>query len=241
MHSSTARMFCRFIVVSAILASASGCVHVRNGLYNFVEDAGDIVRLDVSTSWGTGMGAHVMVTKFVQLKSYSYEDVYRVGLGNRMISTSKEDRQDFWIGPVTIGDVKMRAEGTPVLQYGMTGKLLGMADNARHDRKSFMAWGAKKTWEAKMPFGAFMEWAGETSDEVGVGFHLFVVGARIGVRPLEILDFLTAPFGLDICNDNLSVKQRQAMQRAIEALEKAKKEQEKKPPEEETEEKQAEP
>jgi uncharacterized membrane protein len=222
MHSSTARMFCRFIVVSAILASASGCVHVRNGLYNFVEDAGDIVRLDVSTSWGTDMGAHVMVTKFVQLKSYSYEDLYRAGLGNRMIGAWKEERQDFWIGPMTIGDVKIKSKSTSVLHYGMLGKMHGMG-GGRGGKDAAMAWMA------------------ESADEVGVGFHLFVVGARIGVRPLEILDFLTAPFGLDICNDNLSVKQRKAMRQAMQAARKKAREEAEKKAGIEAEDKQAEP
>jgi hypothetical protein len=193
---SSWRNVCRVGTVLAMAMAASGCVNVRNGLHNMVEDAGDIVRFDVSTSFGTDMGAHVMATKFVQLKSYSYEDLYRVGHGGRILGLWREDRQDTWLGPKLWGNANVKAKGVAAL-----------------------VWGA--------PSKAMLGWPMESVDEFGVGFHAFVLGARVGVRPLELADFLVAPFGLDLCDDNRSWQMRQAMRAAKEAARK-KQEEEKK-------------
>jgi len=172
-----------------IATCGSGCVHVRNGLYNFLDDATDIVRFDVSGSFGTDMGAHVMLTKFVQVKSYSYEDLYRAGYAGRMFGLWEEERQDLWIGPEPVGNVKIKSDGV---------------------------W--MKTCSSSLP-GAMKQagtgWMMESEDEFGLGVHLFVIGARVGVRPLEILDMLTTPFGLDLRNDSTTWRQRRAMRDAM--------------------------
>ena len=71
------------ILLMALLLG--GCVHVRAGIYNVSADLVDLARFDVSGSLGTDMGAHVMITKFAQLKSYSYEDLYRIGYNLSLI------------------------------------------------------------------------------------------------------------------------------------------------------------
>lgn len=177
------------VMVALSALGASGCVHVRNSLYNTVADATDIFRADVSASFGTDMGAHVMATQLVQLKSYSYEDLYRAGIGTRCVGLWKEDRQDWWIGPWCPGGADVRAE---------------------------TAWVWAPAAPAKMRSGrhAILGWVHESPDEVGVGVHAFVLGARVGARPLEFLDFLVSPVGLDLCNDNLTWAERRAIREA---------------------------
>ena len=55
------------------------------------------------------------------------------------------------------------------------------------------------------PRAVFME----TADEFGLGFHLFVAGARAGIRPWQIVDFAFGLIGLDFAGDDLSWDQRQ--------------------------------
>ena len=42
-----------------------------------------------------------------------------------------------------------------------------------------------------------------TDDEIGVGAHLFVVGFRVGVRPMEFADMFANLAGQDLCGDNV--------------------------------------
>lgn len=176
----------RWVCISVALAS--GCAHVRNNLKNTLADAMDMLRADVSVSLGTDMGAHVMATQFAQLKSYSYEDLYRTGIGTRSIGVWDEEREDWWLGPFHSRNLHMKSKGVGVLSYDL---------------------------ESKIRSGRYyvMGVVAESVDEVGAGFHAFVLGARVGVRPLEILDFLVCPFGLDLCNDSKSLAQRQAEER----------------------------
>ena len=51
----------------------------------------------------------------------------------------------------------------------------------------------------------------ESADEIGLGAHLFFVGARVGVRPWQILDFALGFIGLDIAGDDLTWTQRQIL------------------------------
>jgi hypothetical protein len=177
------------IVLMALVLG--GCVRVRAGICNVGSDLMDLARADVSFSLGTDMGAHVMVTKLVQLKSYSYEDLYRVGYNPRMLGVWKEDRQDFWVGPICGGRFRVNSKSIA----GLSGE--PMMAKARGGR-----------WAAQ---GILFE----SPDEVGVGAHLFVIGARVGVRPLEFVDLLASFVGLDLLHDNLSWRQRAAM-RAME-------------------------
>lgn len=165
-------------------ASIAGCAHVRNNLENTLADAMDMLRVDVSFSLGTDMGAHVMATEYVQLKSYSYEDLYRVGIGTRAVGVWEEEREDWWIGPFHSRNLHARSNAVGILSHGL---------------------------ERKARSGGYyvMGVAAESVDEVGAGLHAFVLGARVGIRPLEILDFLVCPVGLDLCNDNTSLAERQ--------------------------------
>jgi len=173
----------------SLAAGAGGCVHVRNAIYNTAADATEVLRLDVSASLGTDMGAHLMLTRSLQLKSYSYEDLWRVGLGTRIIGMWREDRQDWWVGPWH--DPKLHIAARDV--RGLTAAL---PERMRSG-----------------PDAAFLRW-GEGADEVGVGLHAFVLGVRLGLRPMELVDMLANFVGLDPCGDNLSWRERQALHRA---------------------------
>jgi len=61
--------------------------------------------------------------------------------------------------------------------------------------------------------GAFLT---ESSDEIGLGAHLFLVGVRAGVRPWQAVDLLAGLVGLDPAGDNLSWSQRQALRKKAE-------------------------
>ncbi|HAK94562.1 MAG TPA: hypothetical protein DCM87_06070 [Planctomycetes bacterium] len=191
MYITHVRFILRPLLLTVVCLGASvGCVHVRNNLHNTLADALDIVRADVSFSFGTDMGAHVMATQFVQLKSYSYENLYRVGVGTRLVGILEERRDDWWVGPLHSNSIEVKSKSVADLSYGLEHKL-------RSGRYYVM--------------GA----AAESADEVGAGIHLFVIGARAGVRPLELLDFLVAPFGLDLCNDNRSIHEYRMLLRQV--------------------------
>ncbi len=175
----------------------SGCTQVRNSLHSALEDATDIVRLDVSGSFGTDMGAHVMLTKLAQLKSYSYEDLYRVGFDARHIGVWQEDREDWWLG--VLHGRKMHVKKKPISGIHSASIVARMR-------------GSKK--------GIF-QFLMESDDEIGVGAHLFVGGFRIGIRPVELLDFFTNLVGIDLCNDNLTWPERQLLYAAGKAAEDA--------------------
>jgi len=177
-------------VAGALLAlSASGCAHVRNGIHNALGDAMDILRLDVSASWGTDMGAHVMATERLQLKSYSYENLYRVGLGTRVIGMWREEREDWWVG-------SWHAKGARIAGDSVQGLTAALPEKMRSG-----------------PDAAFARF-GESPDEIGLGLHAFVIGLRIGLRPMELLDFLADFVGLDLCDDNLRWEERKALREA---------------------------
>ena len=53
----------------------------------------------------------------------------------------------------------------------------------------------------------------ESGDEIGLGAHLFIVGVRVGVRPWQILDFITGLVGIDIAGDDLAWEQRNELRR----------------------------
>lgn len=184
LHASRWERHSALGLVMLCAASIAGCAHVRNNLENTLADAMDMLRVDVSFSLGTDMGAHVMATEYVQLKSYSYEDLYRVGIGTRAVGVWEEEREDWWIGPFHGRNLRARSSAVGILSHGLERK-------ARSGRYYVMGVAA------------------ESVDEVGAGLHAFVLGARVGIRPLEILDFLVSPVGLDLCNDNTSLAERQ--------------------------------
>ena len=163
------------LVAAAVLP---GCVHVRRGIWCALADSTDIVRADVSFSLGTDMGAHVMATKWLQLKSYSYEDLYRVGIGARHFGIWEESRQDWWLGPTHAKCLSMNSQFLAAVGYGLFPKM------------------CSGKW-------APLTYLAESSDEIGVGAHLFVAGFRVGVRPAEIADLFANVVGQDLCGDNV--------------------------------------
>jgi len=170
------RMTCLGLVLLS-LSCFTGCAHVRRGLGYALTDATDIVRADVSLSFGTDMGAHVMLTKWAQLKSYSYEDLYRIGIGPRRLGIWEESRQDSWVGWWRPRNMSLGMNSVAMLTLGMPFGMRGGEDAA-------YGWGA------------------ESRDEIGIGAHLFVAGFRVGIRPMEIADLFANFVGQDLCKDN---------------------------------------
>ena len=166
------------------LLCLAGCAHVRNTIFNVGADATDLFRADLSFGCGTDMGFHIMVTKQFQIKSYSYENVTRIGFGTRMIGGIKEDREDWWLGPKVIGPAYWRCRAHPMAV------LTSLAVKTKSD--------VDAPWET----------FNETSDEFGFGFHFLVIGARLGIRPWEFIDFLANFVGCDPCGDNTPWEQR---------------------------------
>ena len=181
------------VAVAVVALALSGCARVRGSIHNLVSDATDVARFDLSFSFGTDMGAHVMATQWVQLKSYSYEDLYRVGYMPRQLGVWKEERDDWWVGPARSRNIHVSFDSVKLLWHGMLTK------------------------RPKGHAGAY-GLAAESGDEVGFGAHLFVFGVSAGIRPLEIADLFTSPFGLDLGNDDSTWQQRVAM---LEARKKA--------------------
>jgi len=176
--SGPRRVLLRVVLLLVAAVVLPGCAHVRRGIWNALADATDIVRADVSLSLGTDMGAHAMATKWVQLKSYSYEDLYRVGIGARHLGVWEESRQDWWVGPTHAKRLSMNSEFLAAVGYGLFPKM------------------CPGKW-------APLTYVAESSDEIGVGAHLFVVGFRVGVRPAEIVDLFANLVGQDLCGDNV--------------------------------------
>jgi len=168
------RMTCLGLVLLS-LSCFTGCAHVRRGLGYALTDATDIVRADVSLSFGTDMGAHVMLTELVQLKSYSYEDLYRIGLGPRRLGIWEESREDSWVSGWHTRNMSVGLNSVAMLGFAMP------VGGGLHNG-----------------FG----WGAESVDEIGVGAHLFVAGFRVGIRPMEIADLFANFVGQDLCKDN---------------------------------------
>ncbi len=171
------------VLFAALALTAGGCGYVRNGIHNTLEDSLDLVRADVDFGFGTGMGGHVMLTKWVQLKSYSYENVYRFGLGDRIVGLWREDREDWWVGPLHPKEWHATMEPVWASTIGLPPEAIG--------EKSF-----PKTAAVESP------------DEIGVGGYLFLLGFRVGVRPLEIVDLLANFIGMDPSGDSPTWEQR---------------------------------
>jgi len=174
------------LMLIAAALTLGGCAQVRNSMHAFVADCTDLARADIGVSFGTDMGAHVMVTQFLQLKSYSYEEVGKIGFGARHIGTWMEDREDAWVGLRSYGETRL--DWTPL---------------------AFYAPGLQQKIEAGFtdPF----EVMGESPDEIGFGAHLFIVGFKVGVRPVEILDLLSNLVLADLKHDNLSWEDRKRL------------------------------
>lgn len=187
------------IFVSAVLPLVSGCQSARNAVYSIGEDLTDIVAADVSFSLGTDMGGHVMVTELVQAKAYSYEDLYRVSIGPRQVGLW-ECKRDGW-------NLSLAQSRSMNVQQNAVWTLM--------PKQSYACKGASKSGAKAL----FME----SVDEIGVGGHLFVIGGRLGIRPLEIVDLFANLLTLDPLKDNPSWTERQALRAAKkEARQKAK-------------------
>ena len=179
---------CLLRLAPAILLAActlSGCAHVRSSMHSVVSDLTDVLRADVSGSVGTDMGAHLMATKYVQLKSYSYEDLHRLGLTSRMMGLWDEERETNWVGPWPLG--------RQTLQGTLRSVKLG-------------------TTPPRTPVERITETRfGETADEVGLGVHFLFGGARLGLRPWEFVDLLANFVFLDPCDDNVTWDERRKL------------------------------
>jgi hypothetical protein len=172
------------LLLLSALVGLNGCSSFRNYVANTVADASDVVRLDVAVGYGSGMGIHAMITKLVQVEGYSYENIHRLGTGPRSVGIWRESRHDWALSVIrtqSIYDdqIKLLAPSYPAM-------LAKIDSGPRGEQCS----------------------AGETWDEVGLGFYLFVVGARVGVRPYELWDLAVGLIGFDPCNDNLSFAER---------------------------------
>lgn len=168
------------------LGMLSGCSGVRNYLSNRAADAADIVRLDVSWSLGTDLGAHVMATRLLRVEAYSYDNLARAGFTWGNAGTWEEYRETLALS---------------LLGWGKYGWL-------------------DESWVGIRPpayyVGGFFP--GETWDEIGAGVHLFVVGARVGVRLAQAVDFLFGLLTLDVGSDDLSWPERQSLEAASERM-----------------------
>lgn len=179
-----------------ILLLGAGCQSARNAVYCVGEDLTDIVVADATVSMGTDMGAHVMATELLQAKAYSYEDLYRFGLGARRFGIWECEREGWDFSIVHSSQYRWNqkevAAFTPL--PAVSGKM-----RSESGVKAMFA---------------------ESVDEVGVGAHLFVLGGRIGIRPLEIVDLFANLLTLDPLHDNLSWRQRKTMRDAKKAAQK---------------------
>ena len=140
-----------------------------------------------------------MLTEILQLKGYSYEDVSRAGLAMRAAGVWQENREDLWLGPFPQPGPTLESRGIDLWTYELGDKLGDGSEEA-----------------ARMVGGRpYLSFCGETGDEIGFGFHLFVVGLRFGVRPVELVDLLSNLVGVDLLNDGLTWEQRQARTAAV--------------------------
>ena len=189
------------IFVGLVLVLSSGCQSARNAVYCVFEDMTDIVVAEASFSAGTDMGAHVMATELVQLNAYSYEDVYFAGFGPRRVGVTKKERSGQALSLVRSSLYNCHQDDVVSLFSlpGLTGKMSTES-------------GIKAVCM-------------ESVDEVGVGAHLFFVGGRVGVRPLEVFDLFAGLFGFDPLHDNLSWYARQSLKKAKKSENNAAKEQ----------------
>ncbi|NLX25011.1 MAG: hypothetical protein GXY61_03490 [Lentisphaerae bacterium] len=205
------------LVLAGFVVLGSGCQSARNAVYCIGEDLTDIFVADASVSLGTDMGAHIMATELLQAKAYSYEDLYRFGLGARRFGIWECERE---------------------------GWDLSLAHSSRYswNQKEVAAFTPLSAISGKMSSrsGAKAMFA-ESVDEFGVGVHLFVVGGRIGFRPLEVVDLFANLLTLDPLHDNLEWRQRQLIRATKKAAKKAAKEAKKKGVKEQPEEVQSPP
>ena len=191
------------LVLAGFIALGSGCQSARNAVYCIGEDLTDIFVADATVSLGTDMGAHVMATELLQVKAYSYEDLYRVGLGARRFGIWECEREGWDLSLVHSSRYSWNQKQVTAIAplSAVSGKVA-----SRSGAKAMFA---------------------ESVDEFGVGAHLFVVGGRVGIRPLEIVDLFANLLMLDPLHDNLEWWQRQSIRAAKKAAKKAAKEAEK--------------
>lgn len=196
------------ILFSAVLFLISGCQSARNAVYCIGEDLTDIIVADVSVSLGTDMGGHIMLTELIQVKGYSYEDLYRASIGPRQLGLWECEREGWALSLAESNHTKIKQNAVFTLMPKQS-----------YARKASSKFGIKAV-------------AMESIDEVGVGGHLFIIGGRLGIRPLEIVDLFASLFTLDPLKDNLTWQQRRAFRAAKKAAKKnaetAKEEDEKK-------------
>ncbi len=184
------RCIFRGALVLVAIALVSGCQSFRNSIYCIGEDLTDIVVADATVSLGTDMGAHVMATELLQVKAYSYEDLYRLGVGPRQIGLWKADREGWNISLVESRNMHFNQKG--VLTLAPFESLSGKTASRNGYKALFM----------------------ESGDEFGIGAHLFVIGGRIGFRPLEVVDLFANLLTFDPLNDNMAWWQRRSIRAA---------------------------
>ncbi|MBN2704341.1 MAG: hypothetical protein JXR23_09035 [Pontiellaceae bacterium] len=191
------------LLLAGFVVLGSGCQSARNAVYCIGEDLTDIFVADATVSLGTDMGAHVMATELLQVKAYSYEDLYRFGLGARRFGIWECEREGWDFSLVHSSRYSWNQQEVAAFAplSAISGKMA-----SRSGAKAMFA---------------------ESVDEFGVGVHLFVVGGRIGFRPLEVVDLFANLLTLDPLHDNLEWWQRQSIRSAEKAAKKAAKQAEK--------------
>jgi hypothetical protein len=173
--------------VALVLLLTSGCTRMRNSFASAGEDLFDVVHLDLMGNIGTDMGGHVMVTRLVQINGYSTEDLYGVRMSSRHIGAFEESRDTLWIGPFHKGNQSASlGTRTPSLLISPSSMMQISPENM----------------------------SVESPDEVGAGLQFLLVGARVGVRPLELLDLCGNVLTLDIMDDNPSWEERKMLRAA---------------------------
>ena len=175
----------------------AGCQSARNAVHCFAEDLTDIVEVDASFSFGTDMGAHVMATELLQAKAYDYEDVYLAGISPRQFGVRKAERSGWNLSLASSDWNSCHWDNVFALTSatGLSGKMA-----TQNGMKAVCM---------------------ESVDEIGAGFHLFIFGGRIGIRPLEIIDLFANLLTLDPLHDNLDWTQRQSLKETKKTLKKS--------------------
>lgn len=191
------------LVLAGFIVLGSGCQSARNAVYCIGEDLTDIFVADASVSLGTDMGAHIMATELLQAKAYSYEDLYRFALGARRLGIWECEREGWDLSLVQSSRYSWNQK--EVAAFAPLSAISGKMSSRSGTKAMFT----------------------ESVDEFGVGVHLFVVGGRIGFRPLEVVDLFANLLTIDPLHDNLEWRQRQSIRSAEKAAKKAVKEAEK--------------
>lgn len=191
---TSARLFRRPLLPLAgllLLLGASGCAAVgpRDAQGWFEARGADVMDVvGVRVAFGTGLGAYVRATRYVQLGA-----VYK-GPAERDLPHPK--------------DASLRS--VPVFTFGTIGRYGGAWFEASQEWM-LPGWSSRDGDPLLIdreviagyvtPHGRGDEWA----QSFGLGAHLFLVGAEAEVRPWEIVDLVAGLVGYDPSGDDVPV------------------------------------